>query len=90
MAALSRLQHPSLGDRAGFETLLGEFHDWTIEVEFRGLVPVMALAERAGLSALIGERVGFKSVKVRSAGGEPGGEADLDHRGDGRGGGLHR
>lgn len=36
VAALARRQHPSLGDRAGFETLLREFHDWTIEVEFRG------------------------------------------------------
>ena len=39
-----------------------------------GLVPVMALAERAGLSELIGQRVCFKTVKVASAGANPAGK----------------
>ena len=61
-------------------------------VSFAGLAPVMALAERAGLSELIGERVQFDptATKVKSGGGEPGREADLDHRRDGRRRGLHR
>ena len=37
-------------------------------VSFAGLAPVMALAERAGLSELIGERVRFRSTSVASAG----------------------
>lgn len=36
VAALARQRHPALGDRAGFEALLREYHNWTIEVEFRG------------------------------------------------------
>ncbi|PZS34433.1 MAG: IS1380 family transposase [Pseudonocardiales bacterium] len=43
-------------------------------VSFAGLVPVMALAERAGLSELIGERVRFRSTKVASAGVNPAGK----------------
>ena len=37
-------------------------------VSCAGLVPVMALAERSGLSALIAERVRFKTSRVKSAG----------------------
>ena len=55
-----------------------------------GLVPVMALAEQAGLSQLIGEQVRFRSDAGRVGGGEPGREADLDHRRDGCGRGQHR
>lgn len=36
VAALARQSHPALGDRAGFEALLRQYHNWTIEVEFRG------------------------------------------------------
>ena len=43
-------------------------------VSFAGLVPVMALAERAGLSELIGQRVRFKTSKVQSAGVNPAGK----------------
>jgi hypothetical protein len=43
-------------------------------VSFAGLVPVMVLAERAGLSELIGERVRFRSTKVASAGVNPAGK----------------
>lgn len=43
-------------------------------VSYAGLAPVMALAERAGLSELIGERVGFGSTKVASAGVNPAGK----------------
>jgi hypothetical protein len=43
-------------------------------VSFAGLAPVMALAERAGLSALIGERVRFRWVRVASAGVNPAGK----------------
>ncbi len=43
-------------------------------VSFAGLVPVMALAERAGLSELIGERVRLRSTKVASAGVNPAGK----------------
>jgi hypothetical protein len=39
-----------------------------------GLVPVMGLAERAGLSGLIADRVGFKSSRVASAGVNPAGK----------------
>ena len=55
-------------------------------VSFAGLVPVLALAERAGLSELIGERVGsLRRDEGQVRRGEPGREADLDHRGDGCG-----
>ncbi len=53
-------------------------------VSCAGLVPLMGLAERAGLSQLIAQRVRFKSVQGRFGGSEPGREADLDRRGDGR------
>jgi len=43
-------------------------------VSFAGLAPVMALAERAGLSELIGERVRFRSTNVASAGVNPAGK----------------
>lgn len=36
VAAHSRLEHPSLGDRTAFETYLRSTHGWTISVEFRG------------------------------------------------------
>ena len=43
-------------------------------VSCAGLVPVMGLAERTGLTELIGERVRFKSCKVASAGVNPAGK----------------
>src|SRR3954452_15768007 len=43
-------------------------------VSYAGLVPVMALAERAGLSDLIGRRVGFTSSRLQSAGANPAGK----------------
>jgi hypothetical protein len=43
-------------------------------VSLAGLAPVMALAERAGLSQLIGERVRFRSRRVASAGVNPAGK----------------
>jgi hypothetical protein len=43
-------------------------------VSFAGLAPVMALAERAGLSELIVDRVAFKTSKVASAGVNPAGK----------------
>lgn len=36
VAALARRRYPNAGDREGFQKLLKTFHDWTIEVEFRG------------------------------------------------------
>jgi hypothetical protein len=43
-------------------------------VSLAGLAPVMGLAERAGLSQLIGERVAFQATRVRSAGVNPAGK----------------
>jgi hypothetical protein len=43
-------------------------------VSFAGLVPVMALAERAGLSDLVASKVGFVSTRVPSAGANPAGK----------------
>jgi hypothetical protein len=43
-------------------------------VSCAGLVPVMGLAEQAGLSELIGRRVRFKASKVKSAGVNPAGK----------------
>jgi hypothetical protein len=43
-------------------------------VSHAGLVPVMALAERAGLSELVTERVAFKAARVASAGSNPAGK----------------
>ena len=43
-------------------------------VSLAGLVPVMGLAERAGLSQLIGERVCFRATAVKSAGVNPAGK----------------
>lgn len=45
---------------------------------------MMALAERAGLSELIGERVAIKSAKVASAASNPAGKL-IDHRRNGCG-----
>src|SRR4051795_6224308 len=43
-------------------------------VSYAGLVPVMALAERAGLSDLIRRRVAFTSSRLQSAGANPAGK----------------
>ncbi|MBE1603374.1 hypothetical protein [Actinopolymorpha pittospori] len=43
-------------------------------VSCAGLVPVMALAERAGLSELVGERVAIRTTMVRSAAVNPAGK----------------
>lgn len=43
-------------------------------VSFAGLAPVMELAERAGLSALIASRVRFRATRVASAGANPAGK----------------
>ncbi|MCW2540008.1 MAG: family transposase [Frankiales bacterium] len=43
-------------------------------VSYSGLIPVMALAEQAGLSGLIGTRVRFRSTRVVSAGVNPAGK----------------
>jgi hypothetical protein len=43
-------------------------------VSFAGLVPVMALAERAGLSELVSDRVEINSTRVRSAAVNPAGK----------------
>ena len=43
-------------------------------VSFAGLAPVMGLAERAGLSELISDRVRFKTSKVKSAAANPAGK----------------
>jgi Transposase DDE domain group 1 len=43
-------------------------------VSFAGLVPVMGLAERAGLAELIDGRVRFKASRVKSAGVNPAGK----------------
>jgi Transposase DDE domain group 1 len=43
-------------------------------VSCAGLVPLLGLAERAGLSELIAERVRFKASRVRSAGVNPAGK----------------
>ena len=43
-------------------------------VSCAGLVPVMGLAERTGLSELIGQRVRWKSCRVASAGANPAGK----------------
>jgi len=42
-------------------------------VSFAGLAPVLVLAERAGLSELVAERVRFKTTKLVSAGVNPAG-----------------
>jgi hypothetical protein len=59
-------------------------------VSLAGLVPVMGLAERAGLSQLVDERVQFRSSKVASAGVNPGRQGVRHRRRDGRRCGLHR
>ena len=59
-------------------------------VSAAGLVPVMELAEQTGLSRLIDEHVQLPSTRVKSGGGQPGRQVDLDHRGDGLRRGQHR
>jgi hypothetical protein len=46
-------------------------------VSFAGLAPVLALAERAGLSGLIAERLHVKATKVKSAGATPAGKLKI-------------
>ncbi len=55
-----------------------------------GLVPVLELAEQTGLSRLIGEHVDLPSTRVSVGGGQPGREADHDHRGHDVRRGQHR
>jgi hypothetical protein len=43
-------------------------------VSYAGVAPVLALAERAGLSGLIAERVTFRATKVKAAGANPAGK----------------
>ena len=43
-------------------------------VSYAGVAPVLALAERAGLSGLIAERVAFRATKVKAAGANPAGK----------------
>jgi hypothetical protein len=43
-------------------------------VSFAGLVPVMALAEQAGLSELVSGKVAVRAPKVKSAGVNPAGK----------------
>jgi hypothetical protein len=43
-------------------------------VSCAGLVPVLGLAEQTGLSKLVGERVGWKTCRVASAGANPSGK----------------
>ena len=59
-------------------------------VSHAGLVPLLELAERAGLSRLIEEHVRFTEEWVKSGGGERDAEAGLDHCGDGRRCGQYR
>jgi hypothetical protein len=57
----------------GWARAVPRFDDEAL-VSCAGLVPVMALAERAGLSKLIDERVAFKTARVASAGANPAGK----------------
>ena len=59
-------------------------------VSAAGLVPVLELAEQTGLSELIGEHVDTAVHSGEIRGGEPGRQADLDHRRDGLRRGQHR
>jgi hypothetical protein len=61
-------------------------------VSCAGLVPVMGLAERAGLSELIASKVAIdaRADAGRLGRGESGGQADVDHRRDGCRRGVHR
>lgn len=43
-------------------------------VSCAGLVPVMALAERTGLSNLVADKVAFRDTRVASAGTNPAGK----------------
>lgn len=36
VAAIAKQRYPNLGDRRGFEALLGGTHEWSIAIEFRG------------------------------------------------------
>jgi hypothetical protein len=56
-----------------WSTATSSFDDERL-VSCAGLVPVMALAERAGLSELVEARVRFKSTRVASAGVNPAGK----------------
>jgi hypothetical protein len=57
----------------GWSRATPAFDDCSL-VSCAGLVPVMALAERAGLSELVAQRVKFKTTKVKSAGVNPAGK----------------
>ena len=61
-------------------------------VSFAGLAPLLTLAERAGLSALISEKVRIDPAATKGPvrGGGPGREADRGYRRDGVWCGLHR
>lgn len=59
---------------------MGSSHSWAVDravfdeenlVSCAGLVPVMALAEQAGLSQLLDDHVRFTDCRVRSAGANP-------------------
>ena len=59
-------------------------------VSCAGLVPVMGLAEQAGLSELIGSKVRLRSTRVKSAGVNPAGKLTAIIAGMAAGGGQHR
>ena len=59
-------------------------------VSAAGLVPVLELAEQTGLSRLIGEHVDAAVDAGEVRGGQPGRQADLDHRRDDLRRGQHR
>ena len=65
----------------GWSRAAAEFDEVNL-VSFVGLAPVMVLAERAGLSELIAERVRIDpgATKVRSAGANPAGNSTLSHK----------
>ena len=57
----------------GWSRAAAVFDDGNL-VSFAGLAPVLALAERAGLSEVISKRVQFTATRVRSAGVNPAGK----------------
>jgi hypothetical protein len=59
-------------------------------VSCAGLVLVMTLAEQAGLSRLLDEKVQITGPRIRSGAAKPRAEAGDFDRGDVRGRGLHR
>lgn len=75
----------------GWSRAAARFDDANL-VSYAGLAPVLLLAERAGLSELIGEkiRIAVNATKVASAGVNPAGRLTLDHRRDGVRRGLYR